>query len=586
VELDLRQLRAAFQEEAEENLALAEQTLVALEGDPDDAELVHTLFRAVHTLKGGAAMAEYPSVATFAHGLEDQLDRLRSDATPVTPSLITLLLNSVDALRAELAAAIAGRAGIEPATSSLLDSLGRGLTRREAGSRRPKRAGAEPVQPPASAPSAAGPSPEGRQPPAAGLVPQFDDPRKTGTLRVAIEKLDRLLNLTGELAINRGRLGQLLDAGLVEASRDAFREADRLFADLQQMVMQARMVPLDSLFYQQRRVVRDQAAALGKRARLVIEGEDVEVDTRIAEHIRDPLMHLIRNALDHGLEAPEARRSLGKPPCGTISLRAAHQAGSIVIEVADDGAGVDLDKVWAHARTLALMTGKSRPTDQELLRVILEPGFSTAERVTGLSGRGVGLDVVRRNVETLRGSLGVKSQRGAGTTVTVRLPLTLAVIAGFVVKVAAETYIVPLERVLECIEMPSGVSFVDGSGVTELRGRALPLVRLRDQLGLAGPQPGREHVVVVEHEGLHAGLVVDQLEGGRQTVVKPFGRFLRGTRGLMGSAIEGDGSVSLILDVGAIVRGAVEASRGAATEAVPGPSESRPRIWTGCPVES
>jgi two-component system, chemotaxis family, sensor kinase CheA len=586
VDLDLHQLRAAFQEEAEENLALAEQTLVALEEDPQDAELVHTLFRAVHTLKGGAAMAEYPSVAALAHGVEDQLDRLRGDVRRVTPRLITLLLKSVDALRAELQFAVAGRTELDPGHARLLESLGREFNRPEARSRRPKRGHPEPEDSDTSPVPAPDLELEGQQPPAVGLAPQPDDPRRTGTLRVAIDKLDRLMNLTGELAINRGRLGQLLDAGAVEASRDAFREADRLFADLQQMVMQARMVPLDSLFYQQRRVVRDQAAALGKRARLVIEGEDVEVDTRIAEHIRDPLMHLIRNAIDHGLESPETRRALGKPPCGTISLRAAHQAGSIVIEVADDGGGIDLEKVWAQASTGAAMAGQSRPTDQELLRVILEPGFSTAERVTGLSGRGVGLDVVRRNVETLRGSLAVKSQPGVGTTITVRLPLTLAVIAGFVVKVVGDTYIVPLEHVIECIEMPAVVAFVDASGVTELRGRPLPLVRLRDQLGLQGPPPEREHVVVVEDEGLHVGLVVDQLEGGRQTVVKPFGRLLQGTDGLMGSAIEGDGSVSLILDVGAIVRGAIAARHEVATGAGAWPNGSDPRALEGCPAWS
>ncbi|HET9314403.1 MAG TPA: chemotaxis protein CheA, partial [Vicinamibacteria bacterium] len=551
-------LREIFLAETDEGLAAMEESLVALESAPDDSELVHSIFRVVHTIKGGAAIVGFAGVVELAHGLEDALDQVRDRAVAVTPALITILLKSVDALRAQVEAALKGLPDVLPSHLSLLERL-RSVAKE----------------------GHVAPATRCERPLGAGrrLADLVGDGRgEGGTLRVTLDKLDRLLTVTGELAINRGRLGQLLDAGTaldVESCRDVFREADRLFADLQQTVMQARMVPLGPIFVHQRRMVRDQAEALGKQARVVIEGGGVEVDTRIVEHIHDPLLHLVRNALDHGLEAPAARKALGKDPCGTVTLSAFHEAGRIVIRVADDGMGVDLERVHERGRQRGLLASAGGASEAELLRLILEPGFSTVDTVTGISGRGVGLDVVRRNIEILRGTLTVESRRGEGTTFTIRLPLTLAIIAGFCVRSAGETYVIPLDSVLECLELPAESSAFEGGGVAMLRERPLPLVRLREHLALGGIAPGREHVLVVEQDGLRVGLVVDELLGGTQAVVKPFGQLLQAVPGLVGSTIEGTGKVALILDVAEIVRAAAARDAGASNR------ERRGRFETG-----
>jgi two-component system chemotaxis sensor kinase CheA len=306
------------------------------------------------------------------------------------------------------------------------------------------------------------------------------------------------------------------------------------------------------------RTVRDVAAAHGRQARLIIEGEDVEVDTTVVQHIHDPLTHMIRNALDHGIESPEVRMRKGKDPCGSVTLRAYREAGSIVIQLADDGAGLDRERILARARALGTVTDPEVLTEHELHRLVLEPGFSTAQQITDLSGRGIGLDVVRRNVERLRGSVGIESREGQGTTITLRLPLTLAIITGFAVEVANETYLIPLDTVVECLELPrEECPHADGRGVLSVRGQALPYLRLREVFALPGSPRGREHVLVVRHDGGHVGLAVDVLCGESQTVIKPLGPLFHGLPGIAGSAILGSGRVALILDVEALLRQAV-----------------------------
>jgi two-component system chemotaxis sensor kinase CheA len=318
--------------------------------------------------------------------------------------------------------------------------------------------------------------------------------------------------------------------------------------------MKARMVPLGPVFRRHVRTVRDVAAAHGKEARLETFGEDVEVDTSVVEHISDPLTHMIRNAIDHGIEPPDVRRRRGKDPCGSVVLRAFRDAGSIVIQVVDDGAGLDRRRIIARARSLGAVADAEALSDQQLHRLVLEPGFSTAEAVTDLSGRGVGLDVVRRNVERLRGAVEIESREGQGTTITLRLPLTLAIITGFAVGVGEETFLMPLDAVLECLELPKEeCPHADGRGVLSLRGEALPYLRLGAAFGMDGAA-GQEHVVVVQHDGGKAGLVVHGLFGESQTVIKPLGRLFRDVPGIAGSAILGSGRVALILDVPALVR--------------------------------
>ena len=379
------------------------------------------------------------------------------------------------------------------------------------------------------------------------------------TLRVDVEKLDRTLDLVGEIAIARGRLAQMAEEGRPAAELlEAHREADRLHVELQEVVMKLRMVPLGPMVRPFARTVRDVAAAHGKEARLVVHGAEVEMDTSVVEQLREPLTHMVRNAVDHGIEPPEARRAAGKDPRGTVTLSACHDGSSIVIEMRDDGAGLSRERIAARARAAGLAADPERMSDAELFRLVFEPGFSTADHVTDLSGRGVGLDVVRRAVDALRGTLDVHSRPGEGTAVTLRLPLTLAVIEGFSVGVAGQTYVIPLDAVVECLELPRERHARGAHGMISLRGEALPFLRLRDHLGATGLPPRRESVVVVRHAGGRAGLVVDALLGGGQAVIKPLGRLFRDLPGVSGSTILGSGRVALILDVASLIREALQ----------------------------
>jgi two-component system chemotaxis sensor kinase CheA len=319
------------------------------------------------------------------------------------------------------------------------------------------------------------------------------------------------------------------------------------------------MVQVGPLFHQHYRTVRDLALANGKSARLEIEGEDAELDTTVIEHLRDPLTQMIRNSMAHGIEFPEEREACGKDPCGRISLRAFHDGGSIVVQVADDGRGLDRAGIRHRARERGLAAEPDKLSDQQLARLVFEPGFSTAESATLSSGRGVGMDVVRRNIETLHGSVRIDSVDGDGTVVTIRLPLTLAIIDGFNVGIDDENYVLPLTSVVECMDLPVDENRrARGCGVIHLRGSVLPYVRLRQLLGIRSPVPARESVVVVSSGGERAGISVDALNGESQTVIKPLGRFFRKTAAVAGSTILGDGRVALILDVSELLRAASE----------------------------
>jgi two-component system, chemotaxis family, sensor kinase CheA len=317
-------------------------------------------------------------------------------------------------------------------------------------------------------------------------------------------------------------------------------------------------VPIGPTFHQHVRTVRDLALAAGKQARLMVEGADVEVDTAVVEHVRDPLTHMVRNAVDHGIEAPEVRRERGKDPVGTVWLRAYHESGFVVLQVSDDGAGLDRAKIAARAAALGLLPDASRPTPEDLARAIFEPGFTTSDVVTEVSGRGVGMDVVRRNVETLRGSIALDSEPGRGTEITVRVPLTLAVIQGFKVRAADETFILPLDAVVECLDLPAEETRAGApAGILPLRGRPLPYLRLRRKFELEAPPPARENVVVVRHGADLAGIAVDALLGECSTVIKPLGAVIPRVPGISGSSVLGDGRVALILDVATLLREAL-----------------------------
>ena len=487
-------LMATFLQETEDDLTALEAGLLALEESPDDAELRLELLRRAHTLKGNASIVGMQALAGFAHGYESRLENLGV----VDAALVAELLAGVDTLRRL----------VEDRQSCL--------------------------------------SGDARQ---SGLPVLHQS-----HVRVAAEKLDRMLDLAGEIAIARGRVQQMLAASDFDADAviEVERQTDQLQGELQELIMRARMVPVGPMFRQYARTVRDLAAAHGKNVRLETIGEDVELDTSAVERLRDPLTHMIRNAIDHGIEPPAERVAKGKPAAGHITLEARHEAGMIVIRVSDDGAGLDRNAIAARAQTLGLSADNDR--------VIFEPGFSTTQEVTDLSGRGVGMDVVRRGIEALRGTIAIATSEGKGTTFTIRLPLTLAVIDGFGVSAGEETYIVPMENVVECVELPSSERAEDKTGVLLLRDATVPWVRLRKLFALDGAAPARENVLVVQHDGARAGLVVDTLHGAGQAVIKPLGDFFAVVPGIAGSSILGSGRVALILDTAAILRSLEDAA--------------------------
>jgi two-component system, chemotaxis family, sensor kinase CheA len=380
------------------------------------------------------------------------------------------------------------------------------------------------------------------------------------SVRVDAAKLDSLITHIGEL------ITAAATANLV-AKRSGNRELEECTASVSALIeqvregsLQLRMVKIGATFNRFRRVVHDLSAELGKEIELLVSGEDTELDKTVVERITDPLTHLVRNAIDHGIEAAETRTQRGKPAAGTIKLNAFHESGTIVIEVSDDGGGLKRDRILTKAIERGLVAPNAALSEAEIFNLVFEPGFSTAEVVTNLSGRGVGMDVVKRNITALRGDVSIRSAEGAGTTVTVRLPLTLAIINGFQVGVGQSIFVLPLESIEECVEF----SATPGHDFTSLRGEVLPFVRLQSLFGTGSPSASRQSIVVVRNAGQRAGLVVDSLLGEFQTVIKPLGKIFQKLDCVSGSSILGTGEVALILDVPALVAQTVQRARASA----------------------
>jgi len=369
-------------------------------------------------------------------------------------------------------------------------------------------------------------------------------------VRVHADKLDSLINLVGELVIAGAGVGLMAARHQDGAMAESVSGMARLVEDIRDGAMRLRMVEIGDTFNRFRRVVRDVSKEIGKDIELLIGGADTELDKTVVDKIGDPLTHLVRNAMDHGIESAQVRLARGKPAQGSVRLDAYHDAGGIVIEVTDDGGGLNRDRILAKARERGLIQDGDSLADREVWNLIFEPGFSTAEQVSNLSGRGVGMDVVRRNIEALRGSVEIESQPGVGSTFRIRLPLTLAIIDGFLMGVADGHYVVPLDTVLECVELEAGR---DERDFLNLRGEVLPLLRLPQHLALQGRPLRRQNVVVVRCAGRKAGLVVDELKGEFQAVIKPLGQVFSRVRGISGSTILGSGQVALVLDVPALL---------------------------------
>ena len=461
--------------ESEDGLTLMEQSILELELHPGDSEAIQSIFRVVHTMKGNASLLEIEGLLAFTHAAEDLLDQLRNGKLSVTPEIVTLLLDVVDVLRQMVAAAGQGKDETSPRAKDILTRISHHL-----------KVNGKTGKDPAPAGDSQGPLSNTEAAPAMEQAPH----KGARTLRVDVEKLDRLLDLAGELTIARGRVAQMLEAKgetSLEELRDAHSFADSLHYELQDTILKARMVPVGPLFHQYNRTVRDIAKSLGKMAQLRIEGEDIEVDTSVVEYLKDPLLHMIRNALDHGIEPPAKRKKRGKPQTGTITVRAAREGRNIVIEVTDDGAGLDKQKIIEVAQKKGLLAETQKLSDQEINQLIFEPGFTTTTQVSDMSGRGVGMDVVRRNIQVLRGSVHATSQPGVGATVRIRLPLTLAIIEGFSVGVGDETYVIPVDQVIECVELAKeDQENARKDGVLQLRNEPLPFIYLKDHFRAAG----------------------------------------------------------------------------------------------------
>jgi two-component system chemotaxis sensor kinase CheA len=385
-------------------------------------------------------------------------------------------------------------------------------------------------------------------------------------IRVQADKLDQLIDLVGEMVIAGAGANLLAHRSGQSDLMESTSVLLRLVEDIRDSALQLRMVQIGETFNRFNRVVRDSSREMGKAIELVITGAETELDKSVVEKLGDPLMHLVRNAIDHGIESAALRAARGKPENGTVQLNAYHDSGNIIIEVIDDGGGLPREKIRQKAIDKGLIDAAATLSEHEVINLIFEAGFSTADRVTNISGRGVGMDVVRRNIQSLRGSVEVATVDGEGSTFTIRLPLTLAIIDGFLTGVGKASYVVPLDSVVECIEL---ADVPENRNYLNLRGEVLPFVRLRELFGIHGAVPSRQNVVIVQYAGEKAGLVVDALLGEFQTVIKPLGVLFKNIRGIGGSTILGTGDVALILDVPALVSRAGAAESDRLTHAAP-----------------
>jgi two-component system chemotaxis sensor kinase CheA len=544
--------------EAKDHLAGSEGALLALESDRKNKELINTVFRAFHTIKGVAGFMALQPIVSLAHSAEQLLDGARAGTIALERAEMDLVLAACD-MMARLLGVLEGASG---PTRADFTALVRKLDAAAAapGGAAPERvakaapavATAPPVAPPPAAPAA-------EQDPSGGqkLLRKTDQ-----TVKVNTARMDSLVTMVGELVIAQQMVLQDIAGASTNGQRiqRTLGHMGKMIRDLQEVSMSLRMVNLKGTFQKMTRLVRDVSQKAGKPIEVVTEGEDVELDRNVVEAITDPLVHMIRNACDHGIDDPAERRALGKPPVGRVTLRAYHAGGSIVIEIADDGRGLRREKLIAKAKSKGLLPAdldESSVPDSEVFALIFLPGFSTAEKVTDLSGRGVGMDVVRRNIEALRGKVEIRSTPGQGTTFLMRLPLTMAIIDGMVVRVGAQRFVLPTLSIQQSFRPRADeVKTVVGAGeMVQVRGSMLPIHRLARVLDL---HDGLEQItdallIVLEADDSRFCLLVDEILGQHQVVIKTLDHTGQRLRGVSGGAILGDGRVALILDVSQVV---------------------------------
>ena len=572
------ELLAIYVEDARQHLEALDHCLLALEREGFEPELLNAVLGPLHTLKGNSGMMGFVAIKDYVHRLEDVFARIGEGALPLERSVFDRLFAGASALRE--AVEEAARSTLETrdltAEQGVLQDLLREADSAEHGHRPP--AAHEPAHPAAvpaprpekadeAAPAslATAPGDPGRAPVPGQRDAQYVSAR-SNTVRVDFVQLDNLLNLVGELIIHRTKLQQMgRELADVAGGRDKGRELlgavqqiAAVSGHLQETVMEIRMLPIRHVFERFPRLVRDLARQMGKEIELILEGENTRIDKAIIDEIGEPLVHLIRNSVDHGIEPPDVRVSRGKTPTGTILLSATQESNHVLITIMDDGGGIDAVTVRRKAIARGLLKGDESLSEREIVQLIFSQGFSTRESVTELSGRGVGLDVVLKSIERLNGLVEVETVPGVGTKFIIQLPLTLAIISALLVEVAGHTYAVPLGSVVESIKFePSDIKTINGRETLRLRDRIVPLVRLSRLFSLRDVDPRqREYAVVMGRGDKRVGMVVDRLQGQQEVVIKALDPAVSGAHlGMAGATIMGDGKVVLILDVAALFEG-------------------------------
>jgi len=581
-------LMAEFINESTELIQNAEEALLSLEHDPEDMESVGKVFRAFHTVKGTAGFLDLARVAEMGHHAETLLSRVRDGEIRYGGGYADLTLQALDMIKHLVAAvrqALAGAPlrkpeGYDELLAALKNPEAAGISQEPAEAPAPRvgdilvaqgKAKREQIE------AALNEHPEEKAGVAlvkarAASVADVGQALRAQTqmrsggalvdagVRVSTQRLDRLIDMVGELVIAHSMVAQdgLVVGGGNHGLAKKVAHTTKIVRELQDISMSMRMVPLKATFGKMARLARDVSRKLGKNVDFITEGEETEIDRNLVDIVNDPLVHMVRNAVDHGVETPKERRAAGKPEQGRVKIAAYHSAGSVVVEISDDGKGLDREVLLAKARERGLVGENAELSDREVFNLVFEPGFSTAKVVTDVSGRGVGMDVVKKNIERLRGTVEIRSEKGAGSVFKMSLPLTLAIIDGMVIRVGCETYVIPTISIIRSVKpAEEDVSTVFGKGeMLRLQGRLIPLYRIARVYGLSGAREELKEaiVVLVEDEERQAGLVVDELVGRQQVVIKSLGRTMKNIPGISGGAILPDGRVGLILDVGGLLR--------------------------------
>lgn len=547
-----------FITEAAEHIETAESALLELENHPEDNELINKIFRGFHTIKGMAGFLNLTEIGSLAHSAENLLDLARKGKLVLAAENSDMVFASVDMLKRMLAGLKkCVESGAPVATQDQLGALLETL-----------KAAAEGRTP---AVSVCRPQTKEDDEKLDGILEDKAETKKAASsggaghataeekIKVSTTRLDNLINMTGELVIAQLMVSEEINTGAASVHELARKVAHqgKIVRELQELSMSMRMVPVQGVFQKMSRLARDLSRKGDKRVDFVTIGEETELDRTVVDKIADPLVHMVRNSLDHGIEPSEVRVQAGKDPTGHVELRAFHQAGNIVIEIEDDGKGLDKDRILKKAIDQGVVEPGQELPDEEVFKLIFHPGLSTAEKITSVSGRGVGMDVVKKNIESLRGKIEISSTPGKGTTFTIRLPLTLAVIDGQVVSIGDQRYIIPINAIIRSLRPTAQqISSVQGRGEMVLeRGELIPLVRLYRLLGAVPTEedPTKALVVVVEEDGKKCCLLVDDLLAQQQVVIKNLGDALGRVQGVSGGAIMGDGRVCLILDIPGLV---------------------------------